>query len=152
MEHVGIVSSILSRNIGPDALVVHSGRFVFDTPGESERDSDGTQPFDYQIEFTEPFVYDTRKGNLLVDITLHLPAFRPGTLAPRADAQRLSDIHSLVVRGPNLSATSADVREKRVIVTRFELLPVPNASATTKPLAPLPSTKQEYSTLTSSRY
>jgi hypothetical protein len=60
------MSQTFADNIGPDEMVVYSGELVAN-PSES---GEGTNPFDFDINFMNDFDFDGSGANLLVDITI----------------------------------------------------------------------------------
>jgi len=58
------LSMVFSENTGKDETLVFDGPVTFSTTANSS-----PRGFDFLVEFTEPFIYDPGRGNLLVDIT-----------------------------------------------------------------------------------
>ena len=113
------LSSNMAENHGSNATVVYSSPFTF-TSRDYHGLPNGPRAFDYSIRFDEPFAYDSCCGNLLVDISLHLPGMPAETLPPRVDAQSHAVVHAVVSR--RNTGESADTRECRVLVTQFDFV------------------------------
>jgi hypothetical protein len=66
----GLMSVTFADNIGPDNTLVYSGPVTFTSPGCA---GPGVCPFDLNILFTVPFLYNPAQGRLLLDF--HLTGF-----------------------------------------------------------------------------
>jgi hypothetical protein len=63
----------LDPNVGSDDTQVFSGTFIWDPCGPGTATCGLPFPFDLEIPFSTPFVYDPSQGNLLLDVTNGLP-------------------------------------------------------------------------------
>ena len=59
-----LLSSTYANNVGSNVSSVFSGPLTLSTKATGQ----GTQPFDYTINFQNPFLYDPSMGNLLLDV------------------------------------------------------------------------------------
>ena len=60
------LSSIFANNVGPDNTTVFSGAITASTSFTTL--TNGTKAFDISLPLQTPFIYDSSKGNLLVDL------------------------------------------------------------------------------------
>ena len=60
------LSSVFNNNIGSNVATVYQGALTLSTAATGT----ATQPFDYTINFQNPFLYDPSKGNLLLDVNV----------------------------------------------------------------------------------
>ncbi|HEY9876142.1 MAG TPA: hypothetical protein V6D12_22115 [Candidatus Obscuribacterales bacterium] len=106
------LSQAFNNNIGANNTVVYNGLF---TPTTSNSPSVGVKPFDINIAFTTPFVYNPTAGNLLVDVK----NFSPGQFLT-LDAQRTmgDSISTVVAIGTN---SSLGIRDTKGLVTQFTI-------------------------------
>lgn len=57
---------VFFNNVGPDELLVYKGPWLYQTHFATV--GFGAKAFDIQLKLQKPFIYDPRKGNLLVDL------------------------------------------------------------------------------------
>jgi len=122
------LNTTFSSNIGADDTIVFpkgplalssaftGGPAYFDKPYD----------FDIVINFSTPFMYDPKKGNLLFDVSIF-----DGASALAFDATNLDDYTDGMSRqytSNNVSETTADYVDSLGLVTEFTYSPVPEPS------------------------
>lgn len=65
-ETGALPSANFADNVGSNVKTVYSGALSLSTAATGV----GAQPFDYTVNFSTPFLYDPRLGNLLLDVTI----------------------------------------------------------------------------------
>jgi PEP-CTERM motif len=118
-QPVGGLSSSFAANIGPDNTLVRSGPL---TVASANLPDGGTaKQFDIHIPFMTPFLYDPRKGNLLLDIQTF-----DGGLTGLIDATVAGapGVTQLVFNDGSATATTGTVQPAG-IVTQFDFTAAP---------------------------
>ena len=112
----GSMSSRFDNNFGADTTVVYSGDLTMSTQAAGPRS--GPRPFDYVIEFQQPFLYDPSEGNLIID-------FRVSSIegGPRIDGPRYYDGQDRTLLALSPSATDAIVMFDAHNVVEFTVGP-----------------------------
>lgn len=98
----GGLSARFDDNLGPDATLVYSGDITWTTDGSGP--ANGPRAFDYVVDFQQPFVYNPKKGNLLVEWRVgNSPAGRPAF-----DAAMHSDGRTRLLWGNAINASAME--------------------------------------------
>jgi len=118
-----LLSHIFSENIGPDDRVVYSGRYRL-------TNANCCGPFLLQIGLQQPFIYDARIGNLLLDVrnfqTAEGPPFPPGQPL-LLTATNYNDTVSSVAAFDVMALEAEPIFDpSEGLVTRFTVTPLPS--------------------------
>ena len=113
------MSSWFDENHGADITLVYAGELTMSTQGAGP--AGGPNPFDYVIEFDEPFVYDSSAGNLLVEWRAWSVEGNPMIDAEYRDGDRI------LIAG-HLAAPYATSQINACSVLRFTIVPEPSTA------------------------
>ncbi len=114
----GSLSSRFDDNLGTDTTLVFSGNVSWSTQGAGP--AQGPRAFDYGIPFQHPFVYDPRKGNLLVEWRVgDSPEGRPAF-----DAHLFPDGKTRLRYGASANATTSVFANAGLAIREFTIEPL----------------------------
>jgi len=116
---VNSLSPVFAENIGPDDTTVFGPSSIYLSGRRGQ--------FDFVFQFTTPFVYDPRAGNLLMDVRNYSGAIIPMFRSPPA-VDAVEGGTSSRIFNPDVNASTANFVDSIGAITQFTFTPVPEPS------------------------